>query len=220
MTQPDHAHLARAIMEHCELLATHQRREEILHAIGEHDNGWIEEDAAPRVNPVTGDVFDFMTAPVPVRQGIWPRGVARLAATPWAAALVAQHALTIFERYRHDPEWDAFFNEIERARSAMLRESGLSLDTLLADYPFVNLGDVVSLTFCNGWTEEQRSGRWTVVLSGERLVVRPDPFGGVEIPIAINARPIHRQRFRSDAELREAFRDAPATRLTGIVAGP
>ena len=54
ITQPDHAQLARRVMEHCVPLAARPRRDVILRAIGEHDNGWMEEDAAPRVNPTTG----------------------------------------------------------------------------------------------------------------------------------------------------------------------
>ena len=79
ITQPDHAHLARRMMEHCVPLVGHARRHTILHAVGEHDCGWEEEDAAPMVNPETGAVFDFISAPVAVRQAVWPRAVARLA---------------------------------------------------------------------------------------------------------------------------------------------
>ena len=53
MTQSDHAHLARMIMEHCVPLAAWPRRDAILHAIHEHDNGWAEEDAAPTVARMT-----------------------------------------------------------------------------------------------------------------------------------------------------------------------
>jgi len=98
ITQPDHAHLARTIMEHCVPLAARRRRDAILHAIAEHDNGWAEEDAAPTVNPTTGTVVDFVSAPLSVRHAVWPRGIARLADDPWAAALVAQHALTVYDR--------------------------------------------------------------------------------------------------------------------------
>ena len=74
ITQPDHAYLARTIMEHCLPLASHPRRDAILHAIAEHDNGWAEEDAAPTVNPATGHVVDFVS--VPVRPALTRRGSA------------------------------------------------------------------------------------------------------------------------------------------------
>ena len=219
ITQPDHAHLARTIMESSVPLAVRPRRDAILHAIGEHDNGWAEEDAAPTVNSNTGSVADFVSVPLSVRHRVWPRGVARLADDPWAAALVAQHALTVYDRFRSDTEWTPFFDEMAAARSEMLRVSGMPLDALDADYPFVRLADLISLTFCAGWADEQRFGDWTVQLFGTRGVVSPDPFGGVVIPIEINAREIRIRQFRSDAELRDALKEGSTTTLRGEVSG-
>jgi hypothetical protein len=218
ITQPDHAHLARRVMEHCAPLASSPRRDEILLAIGEHDNGWTEEDAAPRVNLATGEVFDFVSAPAETRQAVWPRGVARLAGDPWAAALVAQHAITVYDRFRSDREWAPFFAEMEAARDAMVRASGRTLDDLLPDYVFVRLADLISLTFCVGWDDEQRFGGWAVQRVETRVVVTPDALGGAEIPIEIAARAIVRRTFRSDAELRAALSEAESVALTGTVA--
>jgi Protein of unknown function (DUF3891) len=219
ITQPDHAHLARRIMEHCVPLASRPRRQAILHAIGEHDNGWAEPDAAPTLSSDTGRVMDFVSAPLNVRQTVWPRGVARLSDDPWAAALVAQHALTIYDRFRPDPEWTSFFAEMEAARDAMVRASEWPLDDLLSDYALVRLADLISLTFCTGWTDEQRFGDWTIKLSGTRVVVSPDAFGGMKIPIEITAKEIRNQPFRSDAELHRAWSEAKTTTLRGEVEG-
>ncbi len=219
ITQPDHAHLARAIMEHCVPLARSPRREVILHAIAEHDNGWTEEDAAPIVNPETGEIADFVSAPLRVRHVVWPRGVARLAGDPWAAALVAQHAITVYDRFRADAAWSSFFARMEAARAAMLEESRMPADDLAIDYVFVRLGDLISLTFCTGWTDPQRFGSWAVQLVGARVVVTPDPFDGAIIPVEIRAREIQRQRFRSDSQLRGVLAEATTVTLRGEIAG-
>jgi hypothetical protein len=219
ITQPAHAHLAGALMQHCVPLAARSRRDAILHAIAEHDNGWAEEDAAPTVNPATGGVVDFVSAPLSVRHAVWPRGIARLADDPWAAALVAEHAITVYDRFRSVAAWTPFFAEMEASRDAWLRASGLPFDELAADYRFVRLADLISLTFCAGWTDEQRFGGWTIQLVGADVVVTPDVFGGVKIPIRIAAREIRSGPFRSDAELRDALADANATTLRGEVAG-
>jgi hypothetical protein len=221
ITQPDHARLAGAIMQHSVALAEHSRRSSILLAITEHDNGWAEPDAAPLIDPATGFPLDFTSAPIAVRQGVWPRGVARLAHDPWAAALVAQHAIAIFDRYRGDSAWTRFFTEMETMRQAMLDGGPVvagrpSMKDLVADYRFVGLGDVISLTFCNGWTDE-RFDTWTLRLSDSHLFVSPDLFGGNTIPIRIEAREIHQRTFRSDAELRDALAAAPSTRLEGVI---
>lgn len=234
ITQSDHARLAGAIMQHGVALAEHSRRSSILLAIAEHDNGWAEPDAAPLIDPATGVPLDFISAPIAVRQGVWPRGVARLADDPWAAALVAQHAIAIFDRYRGDPAWTGFFAEMETMRRAMLDVGPVlpdrpSMNDLVADYKFLGLGDLISLTFCNGWTEVQRFDRWSVRLSGSQVLVWPDLFGGNTISITIEAREI-RQRarpsgsrrarpFRSDAELRGAFAAASMCSVNGVTAG-
>ena len=219
ITQPDHARLAREIMAHCMWLADRPRRASILHALGEHDAGWADADAAPTLDPATGDVADFVHAPLQVRQGAWPRAVARLSDDPYAAALVAQHALTVYDRYRNDVEWQRFFAGMETARDARLALAGIARQELETDYPFVRLGDLISLVFCTGWSDAHRYGDWTVARDGNRVVVSPDPFAGRRIPIGIHARRLPRQRFSSDAALREALAEAPTTSLEGEVAG-
>jgi hypothetical protein len=218
ITQPDHAHLAGRVMEHCAPLATHSRRDAILHAVVEHDNGWAEEDAAPRVDPATGQIFDFVSAPAGVRQAVWPRGIARLADDPWAAALVAQHAITIYDRFRPENAWRPFFAEMEEARDRMLGADGGTLDDLLADYVFVRLADLISLTFCTGWTDEQRFGAWSVQRFDTRVVVSPRAFSETGVPIEIEAREIRNRSFQSDEELRESLRDGNVMMLEGVVA--
>ena len=219
ITQPDHAHLARRVMEHCVRLAARPRRTAILLAVGEHDNGWTEEDAAPRIDPATGQIVDFINAPASVRQGVWSRGVARLADHPWAAALVAQHAIVVYDRFHSAPEWMPFFAEMERLRGTMVDASGLPLEELLSDYVFVRLADLISLSFCMGATDELRFDRWAVQLSGIRVVVTPDAFGGSDIPIEIRMREIPDKRYDSDAALRLAVSEAGSMTLRGMVAG-
>jgi hypothetical protein len=217
ITQPDHARLARRIMERCVPLAAASRRGAILHAIEEHDNGWREEDAAPHIDSRTGEIADFITSPVRVRQGVWPRGVARLADDPWAAALVAQHAITIYDRNRSDPEWSPFFAEMQGRRDEWLRAAGLPLDELLSDYVFVRLADLISLTFCAGWTDAERFGGWTVQPSVARVVVTPEAFGGSDVPFEIEATEIPNRPFRSDDDLRVALSTAETRTLSGLV---
>ena len=72
------------------------------------------------MDPATGRIADFISAPLAVRQGIWPRGVTRLAGDPWAAALVAQHAIHVYSRYAADPEWQAFLDRMEELRTDFL----------------------------------------------------------------------------------------------------
>jgi hypothetical protein len=213
--QPDHARLSRRIMERCVALAAHPRREVILHAIEQHDNGWSEEDAAPAVDETTGRILDFVNAPSAVRHRVWPRGVARLREAPYAAALVAQHAITVYDRFRREPAWEPFFAGMQAAREEMLQASGLRQAEIDADYPLVRLGDLISLTFCTGWTDVQRYGGWTVQRAEARVTVTPDSFGGLCVPLTITARRVTNRRFTSIADLRDELASAEMIELQG-----
>jgi len=216
ITQPDHAHLAGEIMTRATALAQHPRRDAILLAIREHDNGWAEPDAEPIIRP-SGDVADFIAAPIAVRQGVWPRAVARMGADPWAAALVAQHAITVYDRFRSDDAWTQFFADMEALRDNLLARARLRLDDLIADYAFVRLGDLISLTFCTGWTTAQHYADWTVERAQDTVLVTPDLFGRETLRIEIEGTEIPKRGYQSDRDLREEIGKGRKRRLSGSV---
>jgi hypothetical protein len=220
ITQPDHAHLAGFVMAHCTALSDHPRRREILRAVTDHDAGWGPEDAAPRLNPDTREIADFIGSPAEVRQGVWPRTVAMLAdGDPWAAALVAQHAITVYNRLHANPDWQPFFERMAELRDELVLEGDLTLEDLEADYVFVRLGDLISLMFCTRSDDLNQFAGWSVTRTDDRVFVDPDLFGGATIPIEISARVLPRQRFPSNEALRAALRDAETTTLRGVVSG-
>ena len=217
ITQPDHAQLARRVMEHSRELHGHRRRERILLAVGEHDNGWKELDAAPIVDPATGGIFDFIHAPAAARQGVWPRAVARLSRDPWAAALVAQHALTAYDRFRPDPEWAGFFDQMAQKRDESIALAGGRMEDLLADYRFVRLGDLISLAFCLGSSGEQTFGGYTIARTERGVELAPWPFDGAAIAMKVPARVIPTRTFSSDDDLRRALETATPRVVRGEV---
>lgn len=79
ITQADHAALAADILSHwcADGFSSNPRREVILLAAREHDNGWLEEDAMTHVDGA-GEPLDFVAAPVPVKHRVWPRAAERL----------------------------------------------------------------------------------------------------------------------------------------------
>jgi hypothetical protein len=220
ITQPDHAALARTIMERWVAgdLPLSPRRASILLAVGQHDNGWHEPDAAPIVG-ADGRIADFVSAPGDVRRGVWPRGVATLAADPWAAALVAQHAVFVYSRFESDPEWAAFFNEMRALREHHRARAGLDDGTLQRDYHFVRLGDLISLAFCNEWTDRHEHAGYSIKGDGTDFVVEPDPFDGARVGLEIWARRLPNRGYADDADAARAWAEAGEVRVTGEVAG-
>lgn len=217
ITQPDHAALSRRIMEHWAPLEDAQRRASILHAIGEHDNGWRELDDHPAIDG-NGRVVDFVNAPAGPKRDVWPRGVERLADDPFAAALVAQHAVTVYDRYRTDAEWQTFFPEMAALRDRHLDVAGIAHEDLLRDYFYVRLGDLISLAFCTGWKDEQHYNGCRVQLEDERHVaVSPGSFDLPEFAIEVHALELPDRRFESDSAFRSTLSNASRTTLTGRV---
>lgn len=219
ISQPDHAQLAARIMERWVPLRDHPRRTTILHAIAEHDAGWTEEDAAPAVDPATGRIIDFISAAAPVKHRVWPRAIRSLARDPWAAALVAQHAITVYDRFRTDPAWTGFFRDMEASRDSLVRAAARQESELIADYEFVRVGDLISLAFCTGWDDEQRFGRWRIVRVEDRVLVTPDPFDGAVVPFAVEGRSIPAGSFAATEQLTLALQAARILTLRGEAAG-
>jgi hypothetical protein len=219
ITQPDHAALAARIMRHWASLATAERREDILRAVHAHDIGWREPDAAPVVRPDSGAIADFLTVPVEVRQGVWPRALQRLADAPWTAALVAHHAVSVYDRFRADPAWTAWFAQMEALRDAQLARTAGTIEMLARDYVYVRLGDLASLAFCNAWSDPQSLGPWTIrLIDGRTLLVDPNPFA-YDVAIDVDARRLAAGPYDSDAALQAAFAAAPVERIAGVVVG-
>jgi hypothetical protein len=219
ITQPDHAALAGRIMEHWVSLAAAERRDDVLRAVRDHDNGWHQPDAAPTVDPKTGAVLDFVAIGAAVKQNVWRRCLAGLTDVPWTAALVAHHAVSVYDRFRSEPEWDVFFADMEAARDGFLSASGGAMDALVRDYVYVRLGDLASLAFCNAWSEPQGLGPWTIRLLDDRhLLIEPNPFVH-DVPIAVEARALPLTPFANDDALAAAWRAAPVVSLTGVVIG-
>jgi hypothetical protein len=229
VTQPDHARLAAALISAwtADTGVPAASRPAVLFAIEQHDNGWREIDAAPALNAATGRPYDFTDTPPEVKQDIWPRGVGRLAAdSPLAAALVAHHALALYAHRRQDPAWQAFFSRLEQLHTGLLQEcaaaTGPARETFERSYDLLRLGDLLSLVFCNRWTDpmEARGYRITLGPADEQaLLVSPDPFGGACIHFEVAARVIPDRRYRSDDDLRAAVRDGNVMTLNGTARG-
>jgi hypothetical protein len=222
ITQPDHAALAGRIMANWRTcgLPDDPNRPSIFRAVAAHDIGWDEVDLAPLVDPSTGQIFDFVSAPLEVRQRVWPRAVDRLSDDPFAAALVAEHAIQIYSRFRRDDAWTTFFQDMAVLRDGQADRAGASRDRIRTAYFFVRAGDLISLTFCTGWLEAQTIDGHEIRLIGPNEVgIKPDPFDGASVPFEISGRALPNRRFASAEEAADLFNQAPIITLRGTARG-
>ncbi len=222
ITQPEHARLSAELMARWQRdgFPVHPRRDVILLATREHDGGWADLDEGPLLDERTGRVLDFIQAPDGVRQSVWPRGIERLSSEPYAAALVAQHALNIYRDNRFDPAWAPFFEQMEDLRAHYLGASApLTLDDLSRDYFFVCMGDLISLFFANQWPGPRIETEYTVRGTGDRIQISPDPFGGSILPVGLMGRMLASGPYVDGAAAKAAFDAAPAITLSGTASG-
>lgn len=215
VTQPDHARFAAQLLSlwHRRELRDHPRRDLLIAAVREHDNGWSEADAAPRIDRSIGRPHDFRSLPDGPRREIWRRGVERFStAVPYTALLAARHSRELHRERRADPDWVAFLDQLEERHEELLAAVGLDPTELAADYRWLELADALSLAVCcrspepverHGLTAQlrQTSGR-----PGD-LQIEPFPLAGAttfEIP----CRRIVDRRYRGETELGRALGSA------------
>jgi len=211
ITQPDHARFSGELVslwrEHG--LPRHPRREDLLFAVREHDNGWREADAAPRWNEAAGRPHDFMSVPDDVRLEVWRRGTLRFAAErPYAALLVTHHALAL-------ATWSGeaaggLAAELEERADELAEEAGATREEAAADYPFLAFADAASLAVCGrsgdpfGRPAPPAAGGET--LRGrfepdtETLYLQPFPLAGAT-RFAIPVRRVPKRLYAGDADL-------------------
>jgi Protein of unknown function (DUF3891) len=226
ITQPDHARLAADIASAWEAdgFATNPRRPILLLATREHDNGWIEPDSAPEIDPTSGRPYDFLSAPSVTKQAVWPRAVERLELVdPLAAAFVAEHALTVLNDYRSNPAWRSFFDRLTTSRNALLKRC--NIDTRQArgeftrDYRLLYLADYLSLAFCNLWSRSCDASGYRFGMQDNELQVSPDPFSGRRVDLSVSARRIPNCRYASTADMRRALAHGETVCVSGMAVG-
>lgn len=229
ITQPDHARFSGELLRlwRGAELSAHPRREEIVFAAREHDNGWRETDAAPSWDGERSRPHDFLSLPQGPRTEVWLRGTARFADEhPYATLLICLHALHFYGR-RGEEAWDRMIGTVEERRDDQLEATGTDLETALADYAFVRFADAASLAVCTanakpfqnhpppqvGGTLESPTITGRFDPAANVLLLDPLPLAGAtsfEIPV----RHLPRRSYAGDADLGGALAACRWTRIT------
>ena len=203
VTQPDHARFAAQLLAlwRRRELRQHPRRELLIAAVREHDNGWRETDAAPRIDRSTGHPYDFRKLPAGPRRELWRRGVERFSGTtPYTALLAAKHSYELHRDRRADPGWAAFLDQLAERLEELLAAAQLDAAELHADYRWLELADALSLAVCCRSTAPVVRDGLTARLSDGELEIEPFPLAGAttfEIP----CRRIADRRYQGEADL-------------------
>lgn len=226
LTQDDHARLTGALAEAWRWPLP--RPEETARACAMHDSGWVEWDAAPRVD-AEGSPHTYQNMPPDDYLDIWERGFSSAwAEGEWVGLLVSLHGSRFLERKRDRPEYARVLDEEAARRGAALR----SIEDSDAERAFLLLRylDGLSLFLCDDWDApwsadapgpdggnvKVEATRW----GGDGVVLDPWPFRVQEVRVEVPARHLGADRLGSDEELRRAFRDAAPSTLSWRLLAP
>ena len=200
ITQPDHARFSAELLSLWRALADHPRREELLFAVREHDNGWRETDSAPHCDTERGRPHDFISLPQRERIELWERGTARFAGErPYASLLIVRHAIRLHQE-RKGEEWQAFREYLDELYQGLAEETGASEEEVEADYSWLDLADLISLAVCNGWSEPFERYGFKGQFQEGTLRLDPFPLAGATA-FRIPCRRIPVRAYRGDADL-------------------
>jgi hypothetical protein len=203
ITQGDHAHFAADLLSLCRFpdLEAHPRRASLLEAVRQHDNGWRELDAAPRVDPQTQSPYSFETLPADPRRDLWTRGTQRFREqAPLVALLITEHALELHREHAGDELWDEWLAEVSSLRSELLEETGLPEDELAGDYRYLRFADQCSLAACHQSPTPFVALGTRIAFTGDSLCLDPLPLAGATT-FELRCRHVPTRAYSSDLDL-------------------
>lgn len=227
INQHDHAVLAADIMDYWGSagFSRPEPGDEMLLAVREHDSGWMQWDALPRLNRDTGEPANFLEMEPKDQTEIWTRCYqAPGREHPYASSLIALHFARFNQKAIDKDPSDESAVTLKRAMKRFVAQN-LGIDIKngnLGEVPeevkinlkLLQIGDIISLTLCHGWksiviTDVPRSDSvksTTLKMEspdGFNFVIAPYPFSEPLLNFSIKCRKLGSKIFPDDAEYRD-----------------
>ena len=231
-TQNDHARLAGDIMNFWgnSRFSSITPFEEVIHAITNHDCGWIDWDNRPRINKENRYPANFMEMETEVQKEIWTKSFEYgLDEHSYSSALIALHFSKLNEKsiLNHPDDIEALelqkkinnlISSILDVRYNSLTDNDLTGDTM-TNLKFLQIGDILSLALCNGWKSTElleapidyENNTIDISLTsndGFNYKIDPNPFSVEKVNVSINGRRLLKKKFENDEYLRSSLSKA------------
>jgi hypothetical protein len=202
----------------------------LARAAAEHDIGWADWEAAPKVNPATRRPYQFTDVPVEEHLTFYQRGVSTVAAADAHAGLLVNLHCQGFHNQRFGTTPDMPSRQLPHTEAAALRRVLVGLQsqqrtlgrnlrvdsaTLWAQYELLQVFDRLSLYLCMPPLENAKLGPVPLTVGGltEILDLIPDsdgeavavwswPFREPDIAFMVPGRLIPDRDYADDADLR------------------
>ncbi len=237
ISQHDHAEVSGELLKYWgnTTFETPAPHDEVLFATRQHDNGWIEWDALPKVYPENQFPMNFMEMNFPDQETIWRRSFRRYSADhPYASALIALHFRKfnqkIIDKNHNNNESKKLKNEMNQVIASNLKVKMLNSD--LGPLPiqptinlrFVQISDIISLALCHGWTSidikdvplnyDETALKLSLKSNdGKNFTINPYPFSQPLLRFQIGGRRLNQKTFTDDEELRQKLNECDYEKL-------
>lgn len=223
--QEDHAEFAAFMLERWgdHGFRHDPKRDAIVMATREHDNGWREYDAAPRINPKTKLPVDFKSTSPEETFDIWLRGSRRfIDEEPYVALLITHHAYSLHEHtHNRSGAWKEFFITLAKQRGLLRDSLGMTHNDVEHGYSFLRMMDWFSLMFCSnrtlGHARPAQYAGYKVKRDEDTFLFRPFPFADRELHYTM---PVYVLKSRSYATTADVQRDLETPESWEIVISP
>lgn len=188
------------------------RREQIITATRLHNNGWIEFDEDPRLDPKTNLPVEPKKLTPEEIYAIWMRASERyLEEDPYVALLITHHAYTLHEHTQNRKGiWEDFFVTLARRRGRIRDELGLTHNDIEHGYSFLRMAEWFSLMYL---TKPKLGAERPVVYAGykvarreNKLLIRPYPFIEHDISYQIPVVLLDRKGYAKQGDLKKTLK--------------
>jgi hypothetical protein len=205
----------------------------LIQAAAEHDIGWTEWEAAPKIDPATRRPYNFGDLPVEEHLAFYCRGVDQVVARDdHAGLLVNLHCQGLYNlRFGSAPDLtmrtlsvqqDAAIRRTLAALQVQERDLGrrvkIDLPLLWAQYDLLQVFDVVSLILCMPPFKSLTIGPLALRPAATQCVtVDPWPFQESTLAVGVPGRLIPTRDYIDDADLRRELTGAEHVELRYIL---
>ncbi|OIJ12783.1 hypothetical protein BKP35_09385 [Anaerobacillus arseniciselenatis] len=127
-----------------------KKRDEVVYAIVEHDNGWIELDEKPSLNKKTQMPYSFINYPLKPKLKAYTNGINRVEDIDnYAALLCSLHFSSFFEGYTNG-RGEGFLKQERRRQQRLMEKLNINKKdrALQFHYELLQFCDNLSLYLC------------------------------------------------------------------------
>lgn len=213
ITQEDQAAFSAALLEEWndQSLKHEPRREQIIRATRECNNGFREYDAAPRIDPKTNLPVDYRKITPEEINEIWMRASERLLDDdPYVALLITHHAYTLHEHTQNRTGvWKDFFITLAQRRGRIRDELGLTHNDIEHGYSYLRMANWFAKSYL---TKPKLGSEKPVIYAGykvtradDELRIRPFPFVD-DLTFTMPVIPLDKRGYGSEEEMQKALK--------------